>query len=108
MADVASHTPGTFSWPELATTDQKAAVSFYRALFGWDVVEHDMGPAGVYTIFTMRGKDVGAGSGQQPHERQMGIPPHWNLYVAVTSADETYRILQDPQKAMFALYQPAR
>ena len=34
MAEFTSHTPGTFSWPELATTDQKAGVTFYRALFG--------------------------------------------------------------------------
>jgi predicted enzyme related to lactoylglutathione lyase len=55
MAEFTSHAPGTFSWVELATNDPKAGVAFYRALFGWDVVEHDMGPNGVYTIFTMRG-----------------------------------------------------
>ena len=27
MADFTSHAPGTFSWPELATTDQKGAVA---------------------------------------------------------------------------------
>src|SRR3954471_2529825 len=66
MADVSSHAPGSFSWVELATTDAKAAVSFYRRLFGWDIVEHDMGPNGVYTIFTMRGRDVSAAAGQHP------------------------------------------
>jgi len=88
MAEFTSHPPGSFSWVELATSDPKAAVAFYRALFGWDVVEHDMGPNGVYTIFTMRGQDVAAAAGQHPQERQMSIPPHWNLYVTVTSADE--------------------
>ena len=87
MAEFTSHAPGTFSWVELATSDPKAGVTFYRGLFGWDVVEHDMGPSGIYTIFTMRGKDVGAGSGQQPQETQMGIPPHWNLYVTVDDAE---------------------
>src|SRR5207237_4149559 len=37
MAEVTSHPTGAFSWPELSTTDQKGAVAFYRALFGWDV-----------------------------------------------------------------------
>ena len=32
MAEFTSHQPGTFSWPELATTDQSAGVAFYRAL----------------------------------------------------------------------------
>jgi predicted enzyme related to lactoylglutathione lyase len=88
MAEFTSHTPGSFSWVELATTDPKAGVAFYRDLFGWDVVEHDMGPNGIYTILTLRGKDVAAGAGQHPEERKMGVPPHWNLYVTVASADQ--------------------
>ena len=43
MPEVTSYTPGTFCWPELSTTDQKGAVAFYRALFGWDV--KDLGGA---------------------------------------------------------------
>ena len=42
MAEFTSHQPGTFCWPELATTDQKSAVAFYRALFGWDVKTSDV------------------------------------------------------------------
>jgi uncharacterized protein len=129
MAEFTSHAPGTFSWVELQTSDARAGVAFYRALFGWDVVEHDMGPSGVYTIFTMRGKDVGAGSGQQPQEKQMGIPPHWNLYVTVRNADESasratslggtvlaapfdvmdqgrMAVIQDPTGATFQLWEP--
>lgn len=29
------HAPGSPGWVDLATTDQQAAKSFYRALFGW-------------------------------------------------------------------------
>ena len=54
MADYSSHIPGTFSWVELATTDQKAGIAFYRALFGWDVKEQPIGPEEVYSMFTMR------------------------------------------------------
>jgi uncharacterized protein len=129
VPDVSSHPAGTFSWVELATTDPKAAVAFYRALFGWDVIEHDMGPDGIYTIFTMRGRDVAAAAGQQPQERQMGVPPHWNLFVTVDDADAAEKkasglgakvivppfdvmshgrmaVIQDPSAAMFQLWQP--
>ncbi len=66
MAEFTSHAPGTFSWPELATTDQKAGVAFYKALFGWDVNEQPIGPTEVYSMFQVRGKPVGAASTQQP------------------------------------------
>jgi predicted enzyme related to lactoylglutathione lyase len=129
VTDVASHVPGTFCWVELAAGDPKTAVPFYRALFGWDVVEHDMGPQGVYTIFTMRGADVAAAAGQRPQERQAGVPPHWNLYVSVSSAEEAVArakslgatvlapafdvmeqgrmaVLQDPTGAVFQVWEP--
>jgi predicted enzyme related to lactoylglutathione lyase len=129
MADFDAHAPGTFSWVELATSDAKAGVAFYRALFGWDVVEHDMGPGGVYTIFTMRDRDVAAGSAMQDDERRMGIPPHWNLYVTVENADAAaakaaslgatvlvppfdvmnhgrMAVVQDPAGAVFQLWEP--
>ncbi len=128
MAEFSSHTPGTFSWAELATTDQKAGVQFYRALFGWDVNEQPMGGDEVYTMFTLRGKEVAAGYTMRPEERQHGAPPHWNLYVTVASVDESAKkaeslgakvlappfdvmdvgrmaILQDPTGAVFELWE---
>ena len=129
MPDVSSHPAGAFSWVELATTDPKAAVAFYRSVIGWNVVEHDMGPNGVYTIFTIRDRDVAAAAGQHPQERDMKIPPHWNLYVTVEDADAAAKkvealggkveapafdvmnhgrmaVIQDPTGAMFNLWQP--
>jgi predicted enzyme related to lactoylglutathione lyase len=129
MADFTAHAPGTFSWVELMTTDAKAGVAFYRNLFGWDVVEHDMGPDGVYTIFTMRGRDVAAGASLPQDERQMGIPSHWNLYVSVPNADDAVKraaslgatvlfgpfdvmthgrmaVIQDPSGAVFHVWEP--
>jgi hypothetical protein len=58
VAEFSSHTPGTFSWVELATTDQKAAVAFHRALFGWEVNEQPIGPGEMYSMFLMRGTQV--------------------------------------------------
>ena len=102
MTDFASHVPGTFSWPELATTDQKAGVAFYRSLFGWDVDETPMGPTEVYSTLQMRGKPVGAAYTMRPEERQSGAPPHWNSYVTVASADEAVKKAQSLGAKVFA------
>ena len=89
MADFTSHQPGTFSWPELSTSDQKSGVAFYRSLFGWDVNEQPIGPSEVYSMFQLRGKPIGAAATQQAAEKQAGVPPHWNLYVTVSNAEDT-------------------
>src|SRR4051812_1411077 len=89
MTDFSSHVPGTFSWVELATTDRKAGVAFYRALLGWDVSDRPIGPNEIYSMFMMRGKEVAAAYTMMADERKMGVPSHWNLYVSVASADDT-------------------
>ena len=128
MPEFTSHQPGTFSWPELATTDQTAAVQFYRSLFGWDVDDVPMGPDERYSVFKMRGKETAAAYTMRPDERQMGIPPHWNSYVTVANTDESAKkaqelggkvlvppfdvmghgrmaVLQDPTGAVFQIWQ---
>jgi len=129
MPDVNALPPGSFCWPELATTDQKAATAFYRNLFGWEVNEQPMGPGETYSMFQLRGREVGAASTLRPEERQHGVPPHWNSYVSVANADETVKkaqqlgatvlappfdvmdagrmaVLQDPTGAVFQVWQP--
>lgn len=81
------HAPGTFNWPELATTDTAAAKKFYTSLFGWQFKDQDMGEQGTYTIFTRDGVDVAALFTLEPKLREMGVPPHWEAYVTVESAD---------------------
>src|SRR5437016_4676900 len=128
MSDVDVLAPGTFCWPELATTDQKAAVAFYRALFGWDLNELPIGPTETYSMFQLRGRPTAAAHTLQPAERQQGIPPHWNSYVTVTNADEAAKrakelggtivvppfdvmdsgrmaVIQDPTGAYFCVWQ---
>jgi predicted enzyme related to lactoylglutathione lyase len=128
VTEFSSHTAGTFSWPELATTDQKGAVTFYRELFGWELNDQPMGPGETYSMFQMRGKPVGAAYNMRPEERQTGAPPHWNSYVTVASADDAVKkaeslgakvfappfdvmdvgrmaILQDPTGAIFQVWQ---
>jgi predicted enzyme related to lactoylglutathione lyase len=129
VAEFTSHPPGSFCWPELATTDQKGAVAFYRALFSWDVNEQPIGPSETYSMFQMRAKEIGAACSLRPEERQHGVPPHWNSYVTVKNVDEAVKkaqglgakvcappfdvmdagrmaVLQDPTGAVFQIWQP--
>ncbi len=89
MPQVNKHQPGTFCWVELATTDQTAAKHFYSSLFGWSIVEYPMGPGDFYTMFQLNGRDAAAGYTMREAERAHGVPPHWNLYVAVEDADKS-------------------
>jgi predicted enzyme related to lactoylglutathione lyase len=86
MTEITVHTPGTFCWIELGTNNVEAAKKFYTELFGWQAVDLPVGPDMTYTMGRIDGKDV-AGLYQQGQDEQ-GIPPHWNSYVSVTSADE--------------------
>jgi predicted enzyme related to lactoylglutathione lyase len=83
MAERTSHPPGTFSWVDLATSDQEAAKAFYRSLFSWELEDMPMGDGAVYTMARIGGLYVGAiGPLQDPTQ-----PPHWNCYVSVEDAD---------------------
>jgi len=125
---VDKHAPGSFCWAELGTTDSKAAKAFYGALFGWTPNDNPMGPDQVYTMLEIGGKAVGAMYQLDKNMREMGIPPHWMLYVAVANTDETaarvpalggkvmkepfdvfdagrMAVIQDPTGAVFCLWQ---
>lgn len=129
--EVSKHTPGTFCWVELATTDQNAAKTFYGELFGWTVNDLPMGPDSSYTMFQLNGKDVAAAYQQMPDQISQGIPPNWLSYVAVESADEVAKaitaadgqlimepfdvfdagrmaVAQDPTGAVFAIWQAGK
>ena len=125
---ITAHALGTFSWPELGTTDQDAAKKFYTSLFGWQFKDTDMGPMGTYTIFTRDGVDVGALYTLEPKMRENGVPPFWGAYVTVDDADAAAEraranggtvmgepfdvmdhgrmaVIQDPQGATFCVWQ---
>ena len=89
MQEVPDYKPGTFCWVELGTSDGEAAKKFYTQLFGWDYVDHPMGPGMVYTMLTLQGKDVAALYTLMPDIVAQGIPPNWLSYVSVTNVDET-------------------
>jgi uncharacterized protein len=124
-----TRSPGRFSWHELMTTDYKAALEFYRTLFGWEKLQaNDMGDLGVYLEFGMNGKMFGGMFNRTPEMSQ--VPPFWLSYVAVPdlkrATDVATRngakivngpmevpggdwivVMADPQGAAFALHQAA-
>jgi predicted enzyme related to lactoylglutathione lyase len=80
--------PGNFCWFELATSDQASAKKFYGGLFGWNANDNPMGPDVVYTMFQLRGRNVGAAYALMPDQVKQGVPPHWGTSVAVINVDE--------------------
>jgi predicted enzyme related to lactoylglutathione lyase len=129
MPLIERHAPGTFNWFELATTDQPRAKEFYSQLFGWTTVDSAMGPGEYYTMFKLDGYDTGAAYTLRPDMLAQGTPPHWDIYIAVESADETsvkiesfggsliakpfdvmthgrMAVASDPTCAVFCIWQP--
>ena len=90
MTEVNRHEQGSFSWAELATSDPKAAKSFYAGLFGWSFEDSPMGPSpdDVYTRLQIGGKDVGALYKMRPEQSQQGVPPYWGTYFTVDNVNE--------------------
>ncbi len=128
MPEITSYAPGTPSWVDLSTTDEKGALAFYGALFKWEDDPQEIGPDSFYHIQKLNGLDVGGISQQMEEERSQGVPPHWNTYLSVTTVDDTIAkaqqaggaliagpmdvfdagrmaVLQDPQGATFSVWQ---
>lgn len=77
-------TPGLFGWRELYSGDLDEAFGFYSKLFGWTKArDHDMGPMGVYRIFSVNGVETG-GMMTKPPQVPM---PGWNYYINVDAID---------------------
>jgi predicted enzyme related to lactoylglutathione lyase len=131
MGERTKYTPGTFSWADVTTTDQPAAKEFYSALFGWEAEDMPAGEGVVYSMMKLNGQDVAAISPQQQQQRDAGVPPTWNSYITVDSADAAagkagqlgatvnappfdvldvgrMAVIQDPQGAFFMVWEPRR
>ncbi len=82
-------------------------------------------------MFQLRGRPVAAAYTMRPEERQAGAPPHWNMYVTVSSADDSAKraealggtivappfdvmdvgrmaVLRDPSGAFFQIWEPRK
>lgn len=128
MSEVTRHEPGSFCWPELATTDPAGAKKFYSGMFGWTAHDQPAGPDMIYTMLRLNGRDAGALYELEKAQRERGVPPHWNTYVSVESADDAAKkakelgatvimnpfdvmeagrmaVLQDPTGAVFCVWE---
>jgi uncharacterized protein len=131
MSERTKYSPGTFSWTDLTTPDQDAAKRFYGRLFGWTAVDNPVGDGIVYSMMQLDGKDVAAISPQPKQQADAGVPPLWNSYITVESADAAAdraqklgatvhappfdvmdvgrtAVIQDPQGGFFMAWEPKR
>lgn len=129
MGERTKYAAGTFSWVDLTTTDQEAAKAFYSGLFGWEADDRPVGDGVYYSMQLMGGKAVAAISPQPEQQREAGVPPLWNSYITVDSADDSaskagelgatvhappfdvmdvgrMAVVQDPQGAFFMIWEP--
>jgi predicted enzyme related to lactoylglutathione lyase len=104
MGDRTKYTPGTFCWTDLTTTDQPGAKAFYGELFGWDFTDNPVGDGVYYSMAHVDGKPVGAISPQPQQQRDAGVPPVWNSYISVESADQ---VLDHAQRLGATIHAPA-
>jgi predicted enzyme related to lactoylglutathione lyase len=131
MGERTKYTPGTFSWADLATTDQEGAKTFYTGLFGWEADDMPVGDGTTYSMMTRGDHTLAAIAPQPQQQRDAGVPPMWNSYVTVESADTAadragqlgatvhappfdvldagrMAVIQDPQGAFFMVWEPKR
>ena len=94
MPEVTSHEPGAPSWADLATSDEAGALSFYNALFGWEDDPQEMGPDAYYHMQRVNGLETAAIYQQTEATGGTDIPPHWNVYFTVASADAAAETIQ--------------
>lgn len=117
---------GRPTWYELITSDPAGAAAFYGAVVGWGVKPFEGSPM-PYQMWT-RGDGTAVG-GLMAIPPGQSFPPHWEMYVGVTSLDDAaahiqrlggrglspviaipdvgrIQTMQDPQGAVFAIHEP--
>jgi len=130
MPAIDSHTPGSFCWSELVTSDVDAALVFYGTLFGWEPEESDLGDASRYVRCTLNGRYVAAIVQMSEEECTFQVHPYWVSYVRTSDVagalDKveglggtrfegpievpgagTLGTVEDPDGARLCLWQPA-
>ena len=79
----------TFIWYELMTTDQDAAIAFYKAVVGWSAADHENSGMGDLRYVILSAGERGMGGVMQLTEqmRAGGARPGWVGYVGVADTD---------------------
>lgn len=90
MTKILKYLPGEFCWADLGTTDLPAAKKFYSKIFGWKSFDNDMGPAGIYSMQRLDGKDIcaihTAGSAMEGKPK-----PFWLPYIGVKNVERAIK-----------------
>jgi predicted enzyme related to lactoylglutathione lyase len=93
MPERDGYLPGVPCWVDTSQPDPKAAVDFYRGLFGWDFEDvMPPGTPGSYFMARLHGGDVAAVGSIPEGGSPMAM---WNTYVAVADADATAAKVRD-------------
>lgn len=88
----APNTPGIVGWNELYAGDLDSAWSFYSGIFGWTKADTlDMGPAGVYQLFSAGGPPIGGMMTKMPEMHA----PFWLYYFNVDAIDAAITRISD-------------
>jgi hypothetical protein len=119
---------GALCWTELSTRDTAAAETFYTQLFGWTAKHSAPESPMPYTEFSVQGKP-GVGMMPMPAQVPAAVPSFWMPYFQVDDIEASttkakglgasivmpptkipdagrFAIINDPQGAMFAIFQP--
>lgn len=87
---------GTPNWLDIGVDDVDAAVSFYSALFGWDIQEGSEETGG-YRMAMLKGRPVaGVAPKMEPNEHT-----YWNTYIASDDVDATAEKIKAAGGTMF-------
>lgn len=93
----APNTEGRFFWYELMTTDDAAALEFYKAVVGWTVTEMPMpdGSGMRYSILNAGERGVGGVMQLTDQMCDGGAKPGWMGYIHVADADAKAKSIAD-------------
>ncbi len=81
-------TQGTIGWHELYAADLEPAWEFYAKMFGWTILrDMDMGPMGVYRIFSDGDETKPMGAGGMMTKDPNVPNPAWGFYFNVDGID---------------------
>ena len=109
MATMKAYEQGVPNWVDLSTPDPEASKRFYRALFGWEITEHETGqPDAPYFMGRIGGRPAAGMMRQDPKQAEQGVPPMWSMYIAVDDAEAATarakkagaQVLVDPMDVM--------
>jgi predicted enzyme related to lactoylglutathione lyase len=121
---------GCWTWSNLMSRDLEQAKRFYGSVFGWEAREIEGAPPGIlnWQLDGQRWLEGLGGLMEMGGEMPLEVPPHWQVYLAVESAEEAIEktksaggallfgpqpipvgvlaVLNDPQGAAFAIIEP--